>query len=81
LLARRGSLDPGLLEEIASTLGRAKELDAAFGSCLSGTPFALGPKIVHRLYRSRLRLMRAFSGLWLLYDKEATPEERAATFS
>jgi hypothetical protein len=81
LLKKRGSVDPALLEEIAATLGRAKEVDAAFGSCLTGSPFTLSPKIVHRLYRSRLRLMRAFSGLWLLYDKESTPEERSSTFS
>lgn len=81
LLKKRGNIDPTLLEEIASTLGRAKEVDAAFGACLTGSPFSISPRIVHRLYRSRLRLMRAFSGLWLLYDKESTPEERATMFS
>ncbi len=81
LLKKRGNVDPGLLEDIASTLGRAKELDAAFGSCLSGGPVTLSPKIVHRLYRSRLRLMRAFSGLWLLYDKEASPEDHEIPFT
>jgi len=81
LLKNRGNVGPVLLEEIASTLGRAKELDAAFGACLTGSPFTLSPRVVHHLYRSRLRLMRAFSGLWLLYDKEATPEDRATTFS
>lgn len=80
LLKKRGNVDPALLEAIASTLGRAKELDAAFGSCLTGSPFTLSPRIVHHLYRSRLRLMRAFSGLWLLYDKEATPDERPTPF-
>lgn len=76
ILGGRRRDDAGFLEEIASTLSRAKEIDIAFGESLNDSPFGLSPKMVHRLYRSRLRLMRAFSGLWLLYDKETSLEDR-----
>ncbi|MGK2858622.1 MAG: hypothetical protein ACSLFQ_15585 [Thermoanaerobaculia bacterium] len=76
ILGSRRKNDAGFLEEIASTLSRAKEIDVAFGECLNDSPFGLSPRMVHHLYRSRLRLMRAFSGLWLLYDKETSLEDR-----
>lgn len=76
ILGGRRRNDAGFLEEIASTLSRAKEIDVAFGESLNESPYGLSPKMVHRLYRSRLRLMRAFSGLWLLYDKETSIDDR-----
>jgi hypothetical protein len=81
ILGGRRKDDAGFLEEIASTLSRAKEIDLTFGESLNDSPFGLSPKMVHRLYRSRLRLMRAFSGLWLLYDKETSLEDRMDGFT
>ena len=63
--------DPGLLENIKASLDRAKELDMAFRDFLQEGISYSNPKNVHRLYRSRLRLLRGFSGLWLLYDQHA----------
>jgi hypothetical protein len=80
VLSGRRRDDAGFLEEIASTLSRAKEIDIAFGESLNDSPLGLSPKMVHRLYRSRLRLMRAFSGLWLLYDKETSADDRLDSF-
>ncbi|MBI2213766.1 MAG: hypothetical protein HYU52_08975 [Acidobacteria bacterium] len=81
VLGGRRRDDAGFLEEIASTLSRAKEIDIAFGESLNDSPLGLSPKLVHRLYRSRLRLMRAFSGLWLLYDKETSADDRLESFA
>jgi hypothetical protein len=80
ILGGRRRDDAGFLEEIASTLSRAKEIDISFGESLNDSPLGLSPKMVHRLYRSRLRLMRAFSGLWLLYDKETSVDDRLDSF-
>ncbi|HVT02785.1 MAG TPA: hypothetical protein VHL58_05345 [Thermoanaerobaculia bacterium] len=72
--------DPLLLEKVGATLERAKDLDTRFNEFLDGGPFGLSSKTTHRLYRSRLRLMRSFSGLWLLYDQHAALEERIERF-
>ncbi|PYQ27057.1 MAG: hypothetical protein DMF57_18735 [Acidobacteria bacterium] len=62
LLARaKGSLDCG------------KELDESFNDFLHEAVYYSNPKILHQLYRSRFRLLRGFSGLWLIYDRGGQP--------
>lgn len=60
----------GLMERIQQTLDRAKEFDETFKEYLQEGIYS-SPKNIHRLYRSRLRLLRAYSGLWLVYDQHA----------
>lgn len=60
---------PDLLERITATLERAKELDGQFRDLLQDSVMQSNAKSLHRLYRSRLRLLRGFSGLWLIYDQ------------
>lgn len=70
------SIPPGqqpstaLLDRVRDTLDKAKEFDDQFKDLLSEGMYS-NPKNLHRLYRSRLRLMRGFSGLWLIYDQFA----------
>lgn len=61
---------PEKLDQVRKTLDRAKEFDDLFKDLLSEGMYS-NPKNLHRLYRSRLRLMRGFSGLWLIYDQYA----------
>lgn len=61
--------EPGLLEQAKASLDRAKELDESFGDFLHDVIHYSSPSDLHRLYRSRFRLLRGFSGLWLIYDK------------
>jgi hypothetical protein len=63
--------DPELMEEVRNALERAKELDQLFGDFVSEGIYYADPKIIHKLYRSRFRLLRNFSGLWLIYDQRA----------
>ncbi|HVT43586.1 MAG TPA: hypothetical protein VMT00_04275 [Thermoanaerobaculia bacterium] len=62
---------PTLLVAIRESLDRAKELDQMFGDSLHEGIYFTDPKVLHRLYRSRFRLLRGFSGLWLIYDQRA----------
>jgi hypothetical protein len=59
-----------LLTRVQQSLDRAKQFDDLFRTFLSEGMYS-NPKNLHRLYRSRLRLMRGFSGLWLIYDQFA----------
>lgn len=70
--ARNGGVHPDqeLLSEVARSLDCAKELDALFGDFLHEAVYYSNPKILHQLYRSRFRLLRGFSGLWLIYDRD-----------
>jgi len=68
--------DPGLMTRIKQSLDRAKELDKQFGEMLQDFVHYPRPNELHHLYRSRFRLLRGFSGLWLIYDKRATVEGR-----
>ncbi len=65
-----------LLEQVKASLERAKELDAAFRELLQEGLSYSHPGTVRRLYRSRLRLLRGFSGLWLIYDQHTSVRTR-----
>lgn len=75
---RLSALPPGarpegeLLEGIKASLDRAKELDLQFKDFLQEGIGLSNSRNLHRLYRSRLRLLRGFSGLWLIYDLRAS---------
>ena len=43
---------------------------ASLGDFLHEAVYYSNPKILHQLYRSRFRLLRGFSGLWLIYDRQ-----------
>lgn len=58
-----------LLQKAKQSLDSAKELDERFGRELRDSP--ADDTALHQLYRSRFRLLRSFSGLWLIYDQLA----------
>lgn len=58
-----------ILERAKKSLDLAKELDETFGELLREAVYYSNPKILRQLYRSRFRLLRCFSGLWLIYDR------------
>lgn len=60
--------EPDLLARAKKSLDTAKELDEQFGDFLQEAAYYANRKILHQLYRSRFRLLRGFSGLWLIYD-------------
>lgn len=51
------------------SLDCAKQLDEAFSDRLREAMAYSNSRILHQLYRSRFRLLRGFSGLWLIYDR------------
>jgi hypothetical protein len=57
-----------LLSKAKGSLDCAKELDEEFNTFLHEALYYTNARIVHQLYRSRFRLLRGFSGLWLIYD-------------
>ena len=57
---------------IRNTLASAERADSAFGEMMASAPNQWGPEGVRRLHRSRLRLFREFSGLWLIYDQHVS---------
>lgn len=58
-----------ILQLAARTLGRAKEYEEKFQWFVDEALYqGLGQQLAE-LYRSKFRLMRCFSGLWLLYNK------------
>jgi len=59
-----------LLMKAKQSLDTAKELDEQFADFLHEAAWSTNPKIMHQLYRSRFRLLRGFSGLWLIYDRQ-----------
>ncbi len=59
-----------LLPRAKKSLDCAKELDEQFGEFLHEAAYYSKPHILHQLYRSRFRLLRGFSGLWLIYDRQ-----------
>ncbi len=70
---RDGSPGAPFLGGVKASLDRAKQLDLQFKDFLHEGVNLSNPRDLHRLYRSRLRLLRAFSGLWLIYDLWANP--------
>jgi hypothetical protein len=61
--------DAELLGKAKKSLDLAKELDETFGDLLQEAAYYSNRRILHQLYRSRFRLLRGFSGLWLIYDR------------
>jgi hypothetical protein len=62
--------EPETLAKAKQSLDCAKELDEQFGEFLHEAVYYSNPKFLHQLYRSRFRLLRGFSGLWLIYDRQ-----------
>jgi hypothetical protein len=60
-----------LLAKAKKSLDLAKALDEQFGDLLQEAVYYSNRRILRQLYRSRFRLMRGFSGLWLIYDKQS----------
>jgi len=67
------SPEPELLAKAKHSLDCGKELDEQFNDFLHEAVYYSNPKILHQLYRSRFRLLRGFSGLWLIYDRGGQP--------
>lgn len=66
--------EPDLMTRAKVSLDLAKEIDENFGDLLQEAVYYSNPGIIRQLYRSRFRLLRAFSGLWLLYDQQTAGE-------
>src|SRR5438552_3446739 len=67
------SPEPEILSTAKQSLDCGKELDEQFNDFLHEAVYYSNPKILHQLYRSRFRLLRGFSGLWLIYDRGGQP--------
>lgn len=65
--------DSELLERARGSLDLSKQLDALFNGFLHEAVYASSTRVLHQLYRSRFRLLRGFSGLWLIYDQRQSP--------
>lgn len=63
--------ESALLSRAKKSLDSAKELDEQFGDFLQEAAYYANRRILHQLYRSRFRLLRGFSGLWLIYDRQS----------
>ena len=61
--------DSELLERARGSLDLSKELDGLFNGFLHEAVYAANSRVLHQLYRSRFRLLRGFSGLWLIFDQ------------
>ena len=62
--------EPALVSKAKQSLDLAKELDETFSDFLHEAVYCSNARILHQLYRSRFRLLRGFSGLWLIYDRQ-----------
>lgn len=62
-------MDQNFLIRVKATLAAAERLDGLFGSMIQGVGNRWRPDDLRRMHRSRIRLFREFSGLWLLYDQ------------
>src|SRR5207249_11977805 len=63
------SATPDMLNKAKGSLDSAKQLDEEFNTLLHEAVYYTNARILHQLYRSRFRMLRAFSGLWLIYDQ------------
>jgi hypothetical protein len=69
-LQRRGSDRLGdLLERATQSLQRATELERRFQWFIDDALYRGDTKPLEGLYRSRFRLLRAHSGLWLIHNE------------
>ncbi len=57
-----------LLEQATQTLQRASEMDRRFAWLIEDALYRGETEHLERLYRSRFRLLRAYSGLWLIHN-------------
>jgi hypothetical protein len=62
--------EPDLLAKAKKSLDLAKSLDEQFGDLQQEAVYYSNRRILRQLYRSRFRLLRGFSGLWLIYDRQ-----------
>ncbi len=60
--------DADLMSGARLTLDAAKVLDETFTDVLRDPAYVKNESLQHQLYRSRFRMLRGFSGLWLIYD-------------
>jgi hypothetical protein len=67
--------DAGDLDKAGECLGRAQDLDRRFRQALEATGQEGPPEHLNELTRSRFRLLRAFSGLWLLHNARVSGAE------
>jgi hypothetical protein len=67
--------DAGDLDKAGECLGRAQDLDRRFRQALEATGPEGAPERLNELTRSRFRLLRAFSGLWLLHNSRVSGGE------
>ena len=68
-LQKRGSDRlPDLLESASQSLQRAAEFERRFLWLVEDALFRGETESLERLYRSRFRLLRAYSGLWLIHN-------------
>ncbi|MBK6403845.1 MAG: hypothetical protein IPF66_01680 [Holophagales bacterium] len=67
--------DAGDLDKAGECLGRAQDLDRRFRQALEATGPEGPPERLNELTRSRFRLLRAFSGLWLLHNSRVSGAE------
>jgi len=63
------------LDKAGECLGRAQDLDRRFRQALEATGPEGLPERLNELTRSRFRLLRAFSGLWLLHNARVSGGE------
>jgi hypothetical protein len=69
-LQKRGSDHfPEALERASQSLQRAAELDRRFGWMLEDALFRGDTEHLEQMYRCRFRLLRAYSGLWLIHNE------------
>ncbi len=69
------SADASDLDKANECLGRAQDLDRRFRQALEATGPEGPPERLNELTRSRFRLLRAFSGLWLLHNARVSGGE------
>lgn len=65
----------GDLDKAGECLVRAQDLDRRFRQALEATGPGGSPERLNELTRSRFRLLRAFSGLWLLHNARVSGAE------
>jgi hypothetical protein len=69
-LEKRGSEHfPEALERAAQSLQRAAELDRRFGWLVEDALYRGDTEHLEQMYRARFRLLRAYSGLWLIHNE------------
>jgi hypothetical protein len=69
-LQKRGSdRFPEALERASQSLQRAAEFDRRFGWLIEDALYRGDTEHLEKLYRCRFRLLRAYSGLWLIHNE------------